>query len=53
MLKNPRRYRFCDIDPNQFQIDSRYRSHLLNILIKAPPPTPAIDFVFYSKVCNE
>ena len=31
MLKNLQRYRFRDINPNQFQIDTRYRLLLLFI----------------------
>ena len=50
MLKNPRRYRFLDINPNQFQIDLRFRSNLLYILIHSNrPPPPAFDFVFIQK----
>ena len=51
VLWNPRRYCFRVINPNQFQIYSRYPSHLLNILIRfnSPPPPPAIDFVFNSR----
>ena len=47
MLKTPGRYLFRDINPNQFQIDSRYRSHLFNSIDPFPS---AIDFVFNSKV---
>ena len=47
MLRILGRCLFRDINPNQFQIDSRYRSHLFNHI---DPFQPAIDFVFYSKV---
>ena len=58
LLQNTQRYCFRDIHPNQFQIDSRYRQrfsrslHLSNILnsFEQPPPSPALDFVFNSKV---
>ena len=50
MLLNLPRYWFRDINPNQSQMDSRYRSHLLDIFIiihlnRSPPSLPAIDFV--------